>query len=108
MRCGPLPFIDGELGPPHRGDEAPVPADRAPLDPRGAEIEGLEVHAGDPECGEQVAAPAADGHVATQVVAEASGDEREHDDGSHGERGTGRKVTRMRLAPVVRTWRSHV
>ena len=81
-----LTFLVCQVGIADRSDEAPVPADRAALDPGDAEIEGLELHTGNPDRGEEMAAPAAYDCVASELVAEAPSRERGGGDGADHDR----------------------
>ena len=69
VRVGELPLRVRQIRVADGNDEAPVVADRAALDPGDAEIERLELDAGNPDRREEMALEAAHDHIAAELVA---------------------------------------
>jgi hypothetical protein len=69
---GELPFGVGQVGGLDRDDKAPVLAHRAALHPGHDQVEFLELDAGNPDRGEEVALTASHDRAGAEVIAETS------------------------------------
>lgn len=79
MSCGFEPFLVGEVAVADGSHEGPVVADRAVLEPGDSEIERLELHARDPDRGEQMARSAPDHDTPADLVSKAASNQGAHD-----------------------------
>src|SRR5262249_52884680 len=79
-RVRALELAAAEVALADRRDERPVVADRAALDACHAEVDGLELDAGDPDRREQMPLATADDRVEAELVADRAARERERGD----------------------------